>query len=214
MNAVMPVMGGLSDKVGKKIFIASGLALLQWFPSFISQPVRYIHLQQYDYWMVWLCRDDWIVPIAMAYAGEVAQEGKEGRAMGTFVMMYYSGLAVWPILGGFLWHLFGMPSVFYVLSGISVIALLLVLPFLLEVNKPKASKTEEHESFKSIIKHGAVEIILLIGFIASFRMGVLLSFLPPHASSFNINGRSGGNYRCRWCNICWYLTSSLWYCGR
>jgi predicted MFS family arabinose efflux permease len=25
-----------------------------------------------------------IIPVAMAYAGEVTQEGKEGRAMGTF----------------------------------------------------------------------------------------------------------------------------------
>ena len=133
-----------------------------------------------------------VIPVAMAYAGEVAQDGKEGRTMGIFNMIFYLGLAVGPLLGGILWHVFGMPSVFYVLSGISVIALLLVLSFLPKVNKPKASKTEEHESFKSIIKHDAVEIILLIGFIASFRMGVLLSFLPPHASSFNINAAQVG----------------------
>jgi MFS family permease len=133
-----------------------------------------------------------IIPVAMAYAGEVAQEGKEGRAMGTFMMMYFLGVGVGPLLGGFLWHLFGMTSIFYAMSGISVIALLLVLPFLPEVKKPKASKTEEHESFKSIIKHDAVKIILLIGFISAFRQIVLVSFLPSQATSFDINAAQVG----------------------
>ena len=110
-----------------------------------------------------------ITPIAMAYAGEVAQEGKEGRAMGTFNMAFYLGLAAGPLLGGILWHLFGMTSVFYAMSGVSALAFLLVLPFLPEVKKPKASKTEEHVPFKTIIKHDAAKIILLITLITGFR---------------------------------------------
>ncbi|RCV63954.1 putative arabinose efflux permease, MFS family [Methanophagales archaeon] len=101
-------------------------------------------------------------------------------------------MGVGPLLGGFLWHLFGMTSVFYAMSGISVIAFLLVLPFLPEVKNPNASKTEEHESFKSIIKHDAVKIILLIGFISAFRQIVLVSFLPSQATSFEINATQVG----------------------
>ncbi|MGB7001886.1 MAG: MFS transporter [Halobacteriota archaeon] len=183
---VMPVMGGLSDKYGRKIFIASGLLLL----AVISLLYLLAH-NEYTLTAVRLLNGlaaGMIIPVAMAYAGEVAQEGKEGRAMGTFMMMYFLGVGVGPLLGGFLWHLFGMTSVFYVMSGISVIALLLVLPFLPEVKKPKASKiTEEHESFKSIIKHEAVKLILLIGFISAFRQIVLVSFLPSQATSFDIN---------------------------
>ena len=182
---VMPIMGGLSDKYGRKIFIASGLLLL----AVISLLYLLVH-NEYTLTAVRLLNGlaaGMIIPVAMAYAGEVAQEGKEGSAMGTFMMMYFLGVGVGPLLGGILWHLFGMTSVFYVMSGISVIALLLVLPFLPEVKKPKASKTEEHESFKSIIKHDAVKIILLIGFISAFRQIVLVSFLPSQATSFDIN---------------------------
>nr|QNO56905.1 multidrug resistance protein MdtG [Methanosarcinales archaeon ANME-1 ERB7] len=183
---VMPIMGGLSDKYGRKIFIASGLLLLAVIP-FLYLPAH----NEYTLTGVRLLHGlaaGMVIPVAMAYGGEIAQEGKEAEEMGTFMMMIYLGVAGGSFLGGILWHLFGMASVFYVLSGISVIALLLVLPFLPEVKKPKASKiTEEHESFKSIIKHDTVKIILLIGFIPSFRMGVLLSFLPSHASSFNVN---------------------------
>jgi len=182
---VMPIMGRLSDKYGRKIFIASGLLLL----AVISLLYLLAH-NEYTLTAVRLLNGlaaGMIIPVAMAYAGETAKEGKEGRAMGTFMMMYFLGVGVGPLLGGFLWHLFGMTSVFYVMSGISVIALLLVLPFLPEVKKPKASKTEEHESFKSIIKHDAVKLILLIGFISAFRQIVLVSFLPSQATSFDIN---------------------------
>ncbi len=187
---VMPIMGGLSDKYGRKIFIASGLLLL----AVISLLYLLAH-NEYTLTAVRLLNGlaaGMIIPVAMAYAGEVAQEGKEGRAMGTFMMMYFLGVGVGPLLGGILWHLFGMTSVFYAMSGISVIALLLVLPFLPEVKKPKASKTEEHESFKSIIKHDAVKIILLIGFISAFRQIVLVSFLPSQATSFDINAAQVG----------------------
>jgi len=187
---VMPVMGGLSDKYGRKIFIASGLLLL----AVISLLYLLAH-NEYTLTAVRLLNGlaaGMVIPVAMAYAGEVAQEGKEGRAMGTFMMMYFLGVGVGPLLGGILWHLFGMTSVFYAMSGISVIALLLVLPFLPEVKKPKASKTEEHESLKSIIKHDAVKIILLIGFISAFRQIVLVSFLPSQATSFDINAAQVG----------------------
>ncbi len=187
---VMPIMGGLSDKYGRKIFIASGLLLL----AVISLLYLLAH-NEYTLTAVRLLNGlaaGMVIPVAMAYAGEVAQEGKEGRAMGTFMMMYFLGVGVGPLLGGFLWHLFGMTSVFYAMSGISVIALLLVLPFLPEVKKHKASKTEEHESLKSIIKHDAVKIILLIGFISAFRQIVLVSFLPSQATSFDINAAQVG----------------------
>jgi len=128
---VMPIMGGLSDKYGRKIFIASGLLLLA--------VISLLYLLAHNVYTLTAVRllnglaAGMIIPVAMAYAGEVAQEGKEGRAMGTFMMMYFLGVGVGPLLGGILWHLFGMTSVFYAMSGISVIALLLVLPFLPEV---------------------------------------------------------------------------------
>ena len=79
---VMPIMGGLSDKYGRKIFIASGLLLLAVF-SLLYLSAHNV----YTFTGVRLLNGlaaGMITPVAMAYAGEVAQEGKEGRAMGTF----------------------------------------------------------------------------------------------------------------------------------
>jgi MFS family permease len=128
---VMPIIGGLSDKYGRKIFIASGLVLL----AVISLLYLLAHTE-YTLTAVRLLNGlaaGMVIPIAMAYVGEAVHKGKEGRAMGIFMMMIYVGVAVGSFLGGFLWHLFGMASVFYAMSGISVIALLLVLAFVPEV---------------------------------------------------------------------------------
>ncbi|MFV9677295.1 MAG: MFS transporter [Methanosarcinales archaeon] len=171
---IMPVMGGLSDKYGRKIFIASGLLLLAVIP-FLYLPAHTL----YTFTGVRLLHGlaaGMVIPVVMAYGGEIAQAEKEAEEMCTFMMMIYVGVAVGSFLGGILWHAFGMAAVFYVLSGISVIAVLLVLPFVPEVKKPKASKTEEHESLKSILKHDAMKLILPICLIAFFRMGVSLGF--------------------------------------
>jgi MFS family permease len=172
---VMPVMGGLSDKYGRKIFIASGMLLLA--------VISLLYLLAHNVYTLTAVRllnglaAGMIMPVAMAYAGEVAQEGKEGRAMGIINMAFYLGLAA---------------GLFYAMSGVSALAFLLVLPFLPEVKKPKASKTEEHVPFKTLIKRDAVKIILLMALITAFRTGVLLSFLPSHASGFNINAAQVG----------------------
>jgi len=128
---VMPIMGGLSDKYGRKIFIASGLLLLAVIP-FLYLPAH----NEYTLTGVRLLHGmaaGMVIPVAMAYGGETAKEGKEAEEMGTFMMMIYLGVAVGPLLGGFLRPLFGMTSVFYAMSGISAVAFLLVLSFLPEV---------------------------------------------------------------------------------
>ncbi|NQE05312.1 Multidrug resistance protein MdtG [ANME-1 cluster archaeon GoMg1] len=77
---IRPVMGGLSDKYGRKIFIASGLVLLA--------VISLLYLLAHNVYTLTAVRllhglaAGMIIPIAMAYAGEVAHEGKEGRAMG------------------------------------------------------------------------------------------------------------------------------------
>ena len=190
---IMPFMGELSDKHGRKVFIVPGLALLAVI-SILYIPANNV----YTFTGVRLLNGlaaGMVIPVVTAYGGELAQEGKEAKSMGTVMMMFYLGMGIGTLLGGILWHSFGMDSVFYVMSGISAAALLLVLPFLPEVKSPKASKTEEkeeHPSLKTIFKDDVVKMILLMGFITAYRVGALMSFLPSHASKFNLTAAQMG----------------------
>jgi DHA1 family multidrug resistance protein-like MFS transporter len=73
---IMPIMGGLSDKYGRRIFIASGLLLLAVI-SLLYLPAHNVYTLTAVRLLNGLAAG-MIIPIAMAYAGEVAQEGKEG----------------------------------------------------------------------------------------------------------------------------------------
>jgi DHA1 family multidrug resistance protein-like MFS transporter len=184
---IMPFMGELSDKHGRKVFITPGLALL------VVISILYLLAHNvYTFTGVRLLNGlaaGMVIPVITAYGGELAREGKEAKSMGAVMLMFYLGIGIGTLLGGILWHSFGMDSVFYAMSGISAAALLLVLPFLPEVKSPKATKTEEreeHPSLKTIFKDDVVKMILLIGFITAYRLGALMSFLPSHASGFNL----------------------------
>jgi MFS family permease len=79
---IMPIMGGLSDKYGRRIFIASGLLFLAVI-SLLYLPAH----NEYTLIAVRLLHGlaaGMIIPVALAYAGELAQEGKEGKTMGIF----------------------------------------------------------------------------------------------------------------------------------
>ncbi len=94
----MPVVGNISDKIGRKIFVVSGLLLLSVVSflclladsEYVLTVVRLIHG----------IGAAMVIPIVMAYAGEFAEEGKEGASMGLVTMMFYLGIAAGPLLGG------------------------------------------------------------------------------------------------------------------
>ncbi|NAT10788.1 hypothetical protein C4E22_04460 [ANME-1 cluster archaeon AG-394-G06] len=69
-------------RYGRRIFIASGLLLLAvisllYLPAHTEYTLTAVRLLQG-------IAAGMIIPVAMAYAGEVAQEGKEGKTMGIF----------------------------------------------------------------------------------------------------------------------------------
>ena len=94
----MPVVGNISDKIGRKIFVVSGLLLLS--------VVSFLYLLADSEYVLTVVRlihgigAAMVIPIVMAYAGEFAEEGKEGASMGLVTMMFYLGIAAGPLLGG------------------------------------------------------------------------------------------------------------------
>jgi len=75
-----------------------------------------------------------VFPIAMAYIGEMADEGREGTWMGTFNMANFVGFGVGPLIGGVIRDLAGADAAFWTMSGILLGTALLV--FFLLPDKP------------------------------------------------------------------------------
>jgi len=102
----LPLIGRLSDRKGRKIFITAGLLL------FTLTSVGYICAA--NILILILTRvfqgiaAAMVIPIALAYMGEITPEGKEGTYMGLFNLFFFGGLATGPILGGIVKDAFGL----------------------------------------------------------------------------------------------------------
>jgi DHA1 family multidrug resistance protein-like MFS transporter len=186
----MPIVGNISDRIGRKIFVVSGLLFL----SVVSLLYLFAH-NQYALTVVRFIHGlaaAMVIPIVMAYVGEFAEEGKEGASMGPITMMFYLGMAAGPLLAGILQHTLGFNAVFYGAAFLSAIAFLVALVLLPKEKKMKRSQRattkkietpQEVLGLRQLLKYSIVKTSLLTRFIVALRAAVIMSFLPLLASA-------------------------------
>jgi len=176
---IMPIVGKLSDKRGRKIFITSGLFLFTVISLFYSNTESLTQLMIVR--MIHGFATGMIMPIVMAYICDMAEGEHAGLRTGTMNMMFYLGLAAGPIWGGFLNHHFGFNSIFHAMSILGGITFLMTLFFLPNQDKA-AAKTKVHvEPFKNLIEYNFVKAVLIIVTVLTLMLVVFLSFLPSLA---------------------------------
>ncbi len=120
-----PVLGRLSDRVGRKRLLIAGLA------GYTIISVLYAVAG--NLWQLGLFRllqggaSVMVTPIAQAYVGDITPPGKEGRYMNGFYSAMFFGMALGPLLGGSLSAAFSYQAAFYGMGALSLLALILVL---------------------------------------------------------------------------------------
>jgi len=178
----MPIIGRLSDRRGRKIFI--GLGLLAYTIISLSYAwasnmnaltsVRFLHG----------VASAMVIPIAHAYIGDLIPKGKEGTYMNLFSMSMFLGMGSGPFLGGFLADTFYMNAGFYAMAGFTALALILLLLLVPTVESSSArSKRTPSAPLRRIIRDNKVKAISLsLASRAFYRQGVS-AFLPILAVS-------------------------------
>ena len=169
-------VGRLSDTRSKKKIIATGLGIyaivsvfytLAWdFTSLVS--IRLLHG----------IGSAMSMPIAMAYAAELAPEGREGRYMGTMTMAMFAGMGLGPLIGGSLTDMFSLSAPFYVMGGLTALSLALTLLFLPEQNPRGASGQEgPRPSFKEVLSNRLLLGIFVYRSVNALGRGSIMGFL-------------------------------------
>src|SRR5699024_8576660 len=119
-----PLFGRLSDRYGRKIFMAIGLVM------YAVLALNYTFLQSLHILaVIWFFQGmaaTMVAPIAQSYIGDITPEGKEGRVMNLFYLGQFGGIAIGPILGGYLSDHVSFAAPFYVMTAVSLFALVLV----------------------------------------------------------------------------------------
>ena len=137
---LLPVVGNLSDRFGRKGFLVCGLLIYSLVGLIFPQAhsianiiaIRVFHG----------VGSAMIVPIAMAYVSDMSPPGQEGRYLGMLNVAIFAGIGCGPLLGGFFTDHWGMPAAFYAMSALSLLAFFLVLAQMpgmdAKVDQPKA----------------------------------------------------------------------------
>ena len=178
----MPIIGRLSDRRGRKIFIGLGLLAYTiislsyaWASNMYAlTSVRFLHG----------IASAMVVPIAYAYIGDLIPKGKEGTYMNLFSMSMFLGIGSGPFLGGFLADTFYMNAGFYAMAGFTALALILLLLLVPTVeSSSERSKKAPSAPLRTIIRDNKVKAISLsLASRAFYRQGIS-AFLPLLAVS-------------------------------
>jgi len=153
----IPLVGKLSDRKGRKAFITVGLAgytLISFLYSIahtlpLLLGIRFLH----GFFSAM------VIPITMAYLGEIAEPGREGRMMGLFNMAMFLGMAGGPLLGGILKDAVGYASVFYAMMGLTGLAFFMAVTMLPEIKTPEKDGARKAISFRSILRNKVIQSV-------------------------------------------------------
>ena len=182
---IMPVVGKASERFGKKIFISYGLLLF----AVVSLLYPLAH-NVYNLTLVRMVHGlsaGMVIPMVMAYAGDLGEKGKKGESAASITTMFYMGLASGPFLGGVVHHFFGFAAIFYAMSIFGFVSFLIVFFFLQDSMPPAGEPIRKVFPFMELIRYNFIKGILIVAVIITLMMAVFLSFLPSLAESVNID---------------------------
>ncbi|MBA7600286.1 Tetracycline resistance protein, class B [subsurface metagenome] len=176
-----PIMGRLSDRRGRKIFLCIGLL----FYSIIS--LGYVWATNVS--QLTLVRvtqgvaGAMIIPIAMAYIGDLSPEGEEGKWMGYANAAFFGGFGIGPLVGGVLGERFGWNASFYSMGGLCLLAFLIAVLFLPEIRQRKIGE-KGHLSFKAMSTSPMVRGLFSFRLVQAVARGGIMTFLPIFAATY------------------------------
>lgn len=154
---VLP-MGQLANRIGKRsvyLMGTGGFAVVSFLIHFTNSIEMLMGLRILQGVCAAMIFATGTAIVAQAYPVE-----KRGRAMGLVASVVYIGLAVGPVVGGFLNYQFGWRSIFYFIAVLGTLAFLLTLAWMKE-NWKLAS--EGHLNGLSILLYGSTLILIMYG---------------------------------------------------
>lgn len=114
------IVGGLADRREKKALMSSGL--LGYAAVSLGFLLARTPFHLFVARVAQGAFSAMVMPVARAYAGELAPKGREGTTMGQFALAFTIGFALGPLLGGLLSDTFGMSAPFLGMTVLSLLA--------------------------------------------------------------------------------------------
>ena len=188
----MPIFGKWSDKKGRKRFIYWGFLIYSIVSILFIFATSKYHLLAIR--MLQGFSAAMIIPLAMAYVGDISRVNHEARSMNSINIALFLGFSIGPITGGIIHKLSGGITLNFVFLGISGFIAFLLVIFLLPDLKPPTLKDAEGNdkkdqkvsTYREILKNRSLKGIFLFRLSNALGRGALMAFLPILATSGNL----------------------------
>ena len=172
-------IGRLSDKSSKKRIISIGLAVYAFISLlyiYASSPLHLVALR-----MIHGVGSAMVMPVAMAYAVELTPRGKEGRYMGLITTAMFTGFGAGPLLGGYLYDRFSLNAVFYSMTALVTLSLLLTILFVPEEGDAETRRERPSVPFMKILSNRKLLGALIYRIVNALGRGSIMGFLSLFA---------------------------------
>lgn len=181
--------GMLSDRIGRRTILVTGLVLFTVAPLFyitVTSPLQLILVRG-----IHGLASAAFIPPATALVVDMSPPERRGEALGWFTGVAMMGFVFGPITGGFLLNSYGFDATFYACSLTSLLALLLILPWLRSMpGKPAAVEVSE-SSWSWLWQRRAFGALLAPLFI-TFGSGTVVAFMPLYGEEISITASQVG----------------------
>jgi len=178
----LPYFGKTSDRKGRKPFITTGLL------TYFLVSIAYIFSKNVNLFI--LIRffqgiaSAMILPVALAYIGDITPQKKEGLIMGFFNVSLFGGLSVGPVIGGMVRDTFGIQMSFLSMGLFCFFGFLLCLMFLPPTKEETSpSRVKPPLNYGILMKDKNVRGLFIFRLTYTTCIGIVWAFLPLFADS-------------------------------
>jgi len=183
----LPYFGKASDRKGRKPFITTGLLVyfLVSIAYIFSKSVNLFILIRFFQGIA----SAMILPVALAYVGDITPKRREGFVMGLFNMSLFGGLSVGPVIGGMVKDTFGIQMAFLSM-GLFCFAGFLLCLMLLPPTKDETppSRVKPPLNYRILMKDKNIGGLFIFRLAYTTCIGIVWAFLPLFAdSAFNLS---------------------------
>ena len=174
---LMLIIGRLSDRFGKRLFLWLGLLIFAiaavgyfWSPTY-KELVFFRIFSGIGSAMV--------IPTAYAYVGEMAPRGHEGRYMGLFNIAMIAGFGIGPMIGGMVYDRLGMDATFISMGILSCLGFIVAFFFLpgRKSSLPEEAHREASTPYAVMMKDDTIRGIITFQLVIGLSYGAVVTFL-------------------------------------
>ncbi len=175
---IRPIVGGLMDKYGRRIFIISGLlffAITMYFYDLVTG-ITFLIILRILHGVSWAIAT---TSIGTAVT-DVIPPSRRGEGMGWYGLAMTLGMALGPILGLWVVKSFSFHYLFLVCTALALISF--ILSFVTKIPKIKHTKKKQISFFEKTALP-----IAIVTFFLSLTFGGITTFLPLFAEKIHAN---------------------------